>query len=144
MTNPSPYRAVILCGGSGSRLWPLSRELLPKQFIRLTDDRSLLQNTLLRLDSAGAQAHPTLVCNEAHRYIAAEQAQELGIKDAELILEPHARNTAPAIAAATLRAMRGGEDPVMLIMPSTMCWRTARCWPRPMRRPGWRRARARW
>ena len=118
MTNPLPYRAVILCGGSGSRLWPLSRELLPKQFIRLTDDRSLLQNTLLRLDSAGAQAHPTLVCNEAHRYIAAEQAQELGIKDAELILEPHARNTAPAIAAATLRAMRGGEDPVMLIMPS--------------------------
>ena len=97
-----PYRAVILCGGSGSRLWPLSRELLPKQFIRLTDDRSLLQNTLLRLDSAGAQARPTLVCNEAHRYIAAEQAQELGIKDAELILEPHARNTAPAIAAATL------------------------------------------
>lgn len=119
MTNPPPpYRAVILCGGSGSRLWPLSRELLPKQFIRLTDDRSLLQNTLLRLDSAGAQARPTLVCNEAHRYIAAEQAQELGIKDAELILEPHARNTAPAIAAATLRAMRGGEDPVMLIMPS--------------------------
>ena len=57
MTNPLPYRAVILCGGSGSRLWPLSRELLPKQFIRLTDDRSLLQNTLLRLDSAGAQAH---------------------------------------------------------------------------------------
>ena len=56
--------------------------------------------------------------HEAHRYIAAEQAQELGIKDAELILEPHARNTAPAIAAATLRAMRGGEDPVMLIMPS--------------------------
>ena len=109
MTNPLPYRAVILCGGSGSRLWPLSRELLPKQFIRLTDDRSLLQNTLLRLDSAGAQAHP-LVCSEAHRYIAAEQAQELGIKDAELILEPHARNTAPAIAAATLRAMRGGED----------------------------------
>ena len=84
----------------------------------MTDDRSLLQNTLLRLDSAGAQARPTLVCNEAHRYIAAEQAQELGIKDAELILEPHARNTAPAIAAATLRAMRGGEDPVMLIMPS--------------------------
>ena len=67
----------------------------------MTDDRSLLQNTLLRLDSAGAQARPTLVCNEAHRYIAAEQAQELGIKDAELILEPHARNTAPAIAAAT-------------------------------------------
>ena len=82
MTNPSPTAP----SSSGDRLvWPLSRELLPKQFIRLTDDRSLLQNTLLRLDS-GAQARPTLVCNEAHRYIAAEQAQELGIKDAELIL----------------------------------------------------------
>jgi len=119
MTHPHPpYRAVILCGGSGSRLWPLSRELLPKQFIRLTDDRSLLQNTLLRLGSAGAQARPMLVCNDAHRYIAAEQAQELGIQDAEIVLEPHARNTAPAIVAATLRAMRDGEDPVMLIMPS--------------------------
>ena len=119
MTNPRPpYRAVILCCGSGSRLWPLSRELLPKQFIRLTDDRSLLQNTLRRLDSAGSQARPILVCNEAHRYIAAEQAEELGIKDAEVILEPFARNTAPAIAAATLRAMQDGEDPIMLIMPS--------------------------
>lgn len=119
MTNPHPpYRAVILCGGSGSRLWPLSRELLPKQFIRLTDDRSLLQNTLRRLGSAGAQARPMLVCNEAHRYIAAEQALELDIQDAEIVLEPFARNTAPAIAAATLRAMRDGEDPVMLIMPS--------------------------
>ena len=119
MTNPPPpYRAVILCGGSGSRLWPLSRELLPKQFIRLTDARSLLQNTLLRLGSAGAQAKPMLVCNDAHQYIAAEQTLELGIKDAEVILEPFARNTAPAIAAATLRAMRDGEDPIMLIMPS--------------------------
>ena len=84
----------------------------------MTDDRSLLQNTLLRLGSAGAENRPTLVCNDAHRYIAAEQALELGIKDAEVILEPYARNTAPAIAAATLRAMRDGEDPVMLIMPS--------------------------
>ena len=100
MTNPPPpYRAVILCGGSGTRLWPLSRELLPKQFIRLTDDRSLLQNTLLRLGSAGAQARPMLVCNDAHRYIAAEQALELDIHDAEIVLEPHARNTAPAMAS---------------------------------------------
>ena len=80
MTNPSPTAPSSSAADRASRLWPLSRELLPKQFIRLTDDRSLLQNTLLRLDSAGAQAHPTLVCNEAHRYIAAEQAQELGIR----------------------------------------------------------------
>ncbi len=119
MTQPHPpFRAVILCGGSGSRLWPLSRELLPKQFIRLTGDGSLLQNTLRRLESADAQAKPTLVCNDAHQYIAAEQAQELGLKDAQIILEPCARNTAPAIAAATLRAMRDGDDPIMLIMPS--------------------------
>ena len=116
MTNPSPT-APSSSAADRSRLWPLSRELLPKQFIRLTDDRSLLQNTLLRLDSAGAQARPTLVCNEAHRYIAAEQAQELGIKDAELILSrtpatPRRPSPPPRCA------MRGGEDPVMLIMPS--------------------------
>ena len=80
----------------------------------MTDDRSLLQNTLLRLDSAGAGA---LVCNGAP-LSRIEQAQELGIKDAELILEPHARNTAPAIAAATLRAPCAARNPVMLIMPS--------------------------
>ena len=109
MTNPLPYRAVILCGGSGSRLWPLSRELLPKQFIRLTDDRSLLQNTLLRLDSAGAQARPTLVCNEAHRHRGRTGAGA-GHQGCRADPEPHARNTrrpsppprcAPCAAART-------------------------------------------
>ena len=83
------------------------------------------------------------MCNEAHRYIAAEQAQELGIKDAELILEPHARNTAPAIAAATLRAMRGG-DPVMLIMPSDHVLEDGEVLAAAYAQPIWRRARARW
>jgi mannose-1-phosphate guanylyltransferase/mannose-6-phosphate isomerase len=119
MTNPYPeFRPVILCGGSGSRLWPLSRELLPKQFIRLTGTRSLLQNTVLRLAHASNSGRPLLICNEAHRFIAAEQMQEIGEKDVEIMLEPCGRNTAPAIAAAALRATRNGEDPVLLVMPS--------------------------
>jgi mannose-1-phosphate guanylyltransferase/mannose-6-phosphate isomerase len=119
MTNPLPeYQAIVLCGGSGSRLWPLSRELLPKQFIRLTNDRSLLQNTLMRLASAGAVKKPILVCNDAHRFIAAEQVLSSGIHDAEFLLEPTPRNTAPAITAAVLRASRDGADPVLLVMPS--------------------------
>lgn len=113
-----PFRGVILCGGSGSRLWPLSRQLLPKQFIRLMDEHSLLQNTLLRLLAINGDGVPVLVCNEAHRFIVHEQANELGITDVDMIVEPCQRNTAPAIAAATLRAMRGGDDPVMLVMPS--------------------------
>jgi mannose-1-phosphate guanylyltransferase/mannose-6-phosphate isomerase len=119
MTQPYPeFRPVILCGGSGSRLWPLSRELLPKQFIRLTGERSLLQNTVLRLTRTTAAARTMLVCNESHRFIAAEQMQELDGIDTELLLEPCPRNTAPAIAAAVLRAMRDGSDPIMLVVPS--------------------------
>jgi len=113
----SDFHGVILCGGSGSRLWPLSRQFAPKQFIRLTDERSLLQHALLRMGHACGHP-PVLVCNEAHRFIVDEQASELGMPDIEVILEPCQRNTAPAILAATLRAMRHGEDPVMLVMPS--------------------------
>jgi mannose-1-phosphate guanylyltransferase/mannose-6-phosphate isomerase len=119
MTRPYPeFRPVILCGGSGSRLWPLSRELLPKQFIRLTGERSLLQNTVMRLAAATGSTQPMLVCNDAHRFIAGEQIQELSGIQAELLLEPCPRNTAPAIAAAALRAMRDGSDPIMLVVPS--------------------------
>ncbi|MDX3905543.1 MAG: mannose-1-phosphate guanylyltransferase/mannose-6-phosphate isomerase [Pigmentiphaga sp.] len=112
------FRAVILCGGSGSRLWPLSRETLPKQFICLNDSYSLLQNTLRRLTSANADNRPILVCNDSHRYVAAEQAHDIGVRSLELILEPCARNTAPAIAAAALRAMETDSDAVLLVMPS--------------------------
>jgi len=124
MTSPYPeFRPVILCGGSGSRLWPLSRELLPKQFIRLTGERSLLQNTVARTLRHTGATRPMLICNAAHRFIAAEQMQELdgaggGGYDVELLLEPCPRNTAPAIAAAALRATRDGDDPIMLVMPS--------------------------
>jgi len=119
MTNPLPeYQPVILCGGSGSRLWPLSRELLPKQFIRLTNDRSLLQNTLRRLQHAPSARPAILVCNETHRFIAAEQVLQAGGGPVEFLLEPSPRNTAPAITAAALRAMRDGADPILLVMPS--------------------------
>src|SRR5262245_59462697 len=94
---------VILCGGSGTRLWPLSRAALPKQFLRLMSERSLLQDTVRRLDGMGLSA-PIAICNDEHRFIAAEQLRELGCAPRALLLEPAGRNTAPAVAAAALLA----------------------------------------
>ena len=119
MTSLAPeFRPIVLCGGSGSRLWPLSRELLPKQFIRLTGTQSLLQDTVARLAAHANSVRPLLVCNAAHRFVALEQLQEMPGIQAELLVEPCARNTAPAIAAAALRLTRSGEDPVLLVVPS--------------------------
>ncbi|CAG2135801.1 mannose-1-phosphate guanylyltransferase/mannose-6-phosphate isomerase [Cupriavidus numazuensis] len=109
---------VVLCGGAGTRLWPLSREGYPKQFLRLLGERSLLQDTLLRACSIPGAISPILVSNHAHRFIVAEQVREVGIHDASLILEPHARNTAPAAAAAALHAIAGGQDPLLLLLPA--------------------------
>lgn len=109
---------VILCGGSGTRLWPLSRELYPKQFLNLTNDRSLLQNTIVRSGLVSGNAHPIIVANEAHRFIIAEQLRTSDCKNGTIILEPVARNTAPAIAAAALIATKDGADPILLVMPS--------------------------
>ncbi len=109
---------VVLCGGSGTRLWPLSREGYPKQFLRLIGERSLLQDTLLRARAIPGAVSPMLVSNHMHRFMVAEQAREVGIHDAALILEPHARNTAPAAAAAALHAMAGGKDPLLLLLPA--------------------------
>ncbi|MCP3019139.1 mannose-1-phosphate guanylyltransferase/mannose-6-phosphate isomerase [Cupriavidus basilensis] len=109
---------VILCGGAGSRLWPLSRDGYPKQFLRLLGQDSLLQDTLLRVrEIPGAQA-PILVSNEAHRFVVAEQAREAGCALSAIMLEPHPRNTAPAAAVAALQARSGGADPVLLVLPS--------------------------
>lgn len=109
---------VILSGGSGSRLWPLSRALRPKQFLGLTDEHTLFQLTLKRLQGLVAPLAPIVVANDDHRFLVAEQVKEMGINAKALILEPVARNTAPAIAAAALAAQAGGEDPVLLILPS--------------------------
>ncbi len=107
---------VVLCGGAGSRLWPLSRQRYPKQLLALIDHRSLLQNTASRLDGTGANA-PIVVCNEEHRFLVAEQLREISCAAKEIILEPKGRNTAPAIALAAFRCRDQG-DAVLLVLPS--------------------------
>ncbi|MCG7201365.1 mannose-1-phosphate guanylyltransferase/mannose-6-phosphate isomerase [Marinobacter pelagius] len=111
---------VIMAGGTGSRLWPLSRQLNPKQFLKLTDERlSMLQMTVARLDGMAA-ADPLLICNEEHRFLAAEQMRQSGFEDARIILEPCGRNTAPAIALAALQMVKDAgddaDDPLMLVL----------------------------
>lgn len=112
-----PLVPVILCGGSGTRLWPLSRESYPKQFLRLHGDSSLLQQTLRRCHTPGARP-PLLLTHEDARFLVAEQLRETGIDDAVLILEPHRRGTAPAIISAALYLQSQGEDALMLVLPS--------------------------
>lgn len=107
---------VILSGGSGTRLWPLSREQYPKQLLPLVGDVSLLQATAQRLGTQSGLLEPLLVCNEEHRFVVAEQLRLLG-KHATLLLEPVGRNTAPALTIAALWALRDG-DPVMVVMPA--------------------------
>ena len=108
---------VILSGGSGTRLWPLSREAFPKQFLSLVGDRSMLQATWARVAPLASGA-PIVVAGEEHRFMVAEQLREAGCDGPTILLEPVARNTAPAIAVAALEAMRGGQDPLLLVLPS--------------------------
>ncbi|AKC86797.1 mannose-1-phosphate guanylyltransferase/mannose-6-phosphate isomerase [Pseudoxanthomonas suwonensis] len=108
---------VILSGGSGTRLWPLSREAYPKQFLPLAGKNTMLQATWQRV-AALASAAPILVANEDHRFMVAEQLREVDCKPAAILLEPVGRNTAPAIAAAALQATADGEDPLLLVLPS--------------------------
>jgi len=114
---------VILSGGAGTRLWPLSRELYPKQLLALTGERTMLQQTALRLSGLAA-ASPVVVCNEAHRFLVAEQLRQLKMDTRAVVLEPFGRNTAPAIALAALAALAisrsgaAGEDPELLVLPA--------------------------
>jgi mannose-1-phosphate guanylyltransferase/mannose-6-phosphate isomerase len=112
-----PLIPVILCGGSGTRLWPLSRESYPKQFLRLHGDSSLLQQTLRRCNHPGTRP-PLLLTHEDARFLVAEQLRETGIDDALMILEPHRRGTAPAIISAALYLQSQEKDALMLILPS--------------------------
>ncbi len=114
---PKTVVPVILSGGSGQRLWPLSRELYPKQLIDLVSERSLLQETAKRLNG-GPFADPVIVCNDCHRFIVAEQLLGVGIRAQAIILEPDRRNTAPAAALAALYLLRRDPDAVMLVAPS--------------------------
>jgi len=110
---------IILCGGSGTRLWPLSRESYPKQFLSVKKDKfSLLQKTIKRILSLKNLKKPILVCNEEHRFIVAEQMRELGIDDFLILLEPFRKNTCPAITIAALKAIELEDDPTLLVLSS--------------------------
>ena len=111
---------MILCGGSGSRLWPLSRKSFPKQYLSIdvNDNFSFLQKTLNRIKKLEDLDNPIIICNQEHRFITAEQIRNIDIKPKSIILEPTSRNTAPAIAVAALESMKSGKDPILLILPS--------------------------
>ncbi|MCP4409679.1 MAG: mannose-1-phosphate guanylyltransferase/mannose-6-phosphate isomerase [Gammaproteobacteria bacterium] len=109
---------VILSGGSGTRLWPMSRQYYPKQFIPLLGEESLFQATLQRLQGLENLVSPIVVSNQEYRFMAAEQLRQIGIEDGSILLEPMARNTAPAIAAAALDVVDRFEDGVMLVLPA--------------------------
>jgi mannose-1-phosphate guanylyltransferase/mannose-6-phosphate isomerase len=107
---------VILSGGSGTRLWPLSRKQYPKQYLPLVGDNTMLQETILRLNGLNNLADPIIVCNADHRFLVAEQCQQIDIKNPVILLEPVGRNTAPAIAAAALLSLKQTDDAVLLIL----------------------------
>src|SRR5262245_37210820 len=115
---------VILSGGSGTRLWPLSRELYPKQLLPLVGKGTMLQETLARVAGVADVSEPIVVCNESHRFLVAEQLLESRIRPQAILLEPVGRNTAPAIAVAAMAAVTGpasdatSGDPVLLILPA--------------------------
>ncbi|HEY5102833.1 MAG TPA: sugar phosphate nucleotidyltransferase, partial [Steroidobacteraceae bacterium] len=111
---------VILSGGAGTRLWPLSRELYPKQLLVLTGHRTMLQDTALRLEGLEASP-PIVVCTDAHRFLVAEQLRQLEVRPSAIVLEPFGRNTAPAIALAAHAALKiaaGAVDPTLLVLPA--------------------------
>lgn len=114
---------LILCGGSGTRMWPLSREQFPKQLLSLAGELSMLQATAQRLKglplAAGAGlAAPILIGNDEYRFLMAEQLRQIGVRHGGMVLEPCGRNTAPALTLGALLARAGGDDPVLVIMPA--------------------------
>ena len=120
MSENSLLQPVILSGGSGTRLWPLSRKNFPKQYIQfnLTSKYSSLQKTQIRLLGIKNIENPLIICNEEQRFIVAEQMREIMVKPKSIILEPEGRNTAPAIAIAALKAIEENKDPILLILSS--------------------------
>ena len=119
-TDNAKILPVILCGGEGTRLWPLSRRSFPKQFLSINnlDNKSLLQKTHERLTGIKDLLQPILICNSAHRFIVAEQMREINVNPKSIILEPFGRNTAPAILLAALKSLESEKDPHLLILSS--------------------------
>ena len=110
---------VIIAGGSGTRLWPLSRSGFPKQFLALGGAETLFQKACLRCSTIASDIKPAIVVtNEEHRFLAQEQLREIGLTDANLLLEPVGRNTAPAMTIAALQAMTGNDDPILFVTPA--------------------------
>lgn len=109
---------VVLAGGTGSRLWPLSRSAYPKQLLPLVSGQTMLQDTVMRAQAIGAHVSPLIICNQEHRFLVAEQLQQIGIDKPAIILEPMGRNTAPAVAIAAQHLLNGRDDPILLIMPA--------------------------
>lgn len=113
---------VIFCGGSGTRLWPLSRSGFPKQFLCLKGDDSLFHQAAKRLNELVEQgdelSEPLIICHEDHRFLAQEQLREAGIGLGAALLEPVGRNTAPALTLAALQAIEQGQDPILVVTPA--------------------------
>ncbi len=109
---------VILAGGSGTRLWPLSRQLYPKQLMSLVGDGTMLQHTVQRLSGRADVEAPIVLCNDAHRFMVAEQLRKIGVPKATIILEPVGRNTAPAVAVAALTAINEETDAILVVLPA--------------------------
>jgi mannose-1-phosphate guanylyltransferase/mannose-6-phosphate isomerase len=107
---------VILSGGSGTRLWPLSRKEYPKQYLPLAGDNTMLQETILRLNGLDNLTDPIIICNADHRFLVADQCQQIGTKNPIILLEPVGRNTAPAIAAAALQSLKDSDDSILLVL----------------------------
>ena len=112
---------IILCGGSGTRLWPLSRKSFPKQFVSLIGDETLFQSSARRVSGSGAGLNftaPIILTNADFRFIVAEQFVEAGIDPGPIMIEPQGRNTAPAVLAAAIHAIRSNPEAVLLVAPS--------------------------
>ena len=109
---------IILSGGSGTRLWPLSRELYPKQLLPLVGETTMLQETVTRLHGVKDLTAPMVVCNEGHRFLVAEQLRQIGVDPQAILLEPAGRNTAPAVAVAAITAISDSDDAILLVLPA--------------------------
>jgi mannose-1-phosphate guanylyltransferase / mannose-6-phosphate isomerase len=122
VVNPLQIRPVILCGGSGTRLWPLSRTGFPKQFLVLSGTTSLFQQAIERINGLGNDAisvgNALIVTNEEHRFLALDQLRELSNRSATFLLEPTGKNTAPALTLAALEATHDGSDPILVVTPA--------------------------